>query len=102
MWDECGKAGDGSTVQFDRVEVPELSVADMFDDAFTGIARDGAGNVEVVVRLLKVLETLVVAGDATMRDNALRHTRLALVRAEKALNVPDDLTVVREAAKFAA
>jgi uncharacterized membrane protein len=101
MWNECGKAGDVSTVQFDRVAVPELSVADMFDDAFTGIARDGAGNVEVVVRLLKALESLAAIGDATMRDNALRHARLALVRAENALKVPDDLTAVREAAKFA-
>lgn len=61
MWNAWGKAGDVSTVQFDRVAVPELSVADMFDDAFTGIARDGAGAVEVVVRLLKALESLAVA-----------------------------------------
>lgn len=102
MWNECGKAGDVPPVQFDRVAVPELSVADMFDDAFTGIARDGAGTVEVVVRLLKALESLAAAGDAAMRDNALRHARLALVRAENALKVPDDLTVVREVAKYAA
>lgn len=102
MWNECGKASDVSPVQFDRVAVPELSVADMFDDAFTGIARDGAGTVEVVVRLLKALDSLAAAGDAAMRDNALRHARLALVRAENALKVPEDLTAVREVAKFAA
>ncbi|MGK2907269.1 MAG: DUF2254 family protein, partial [Desulfuromonadales bacterium] len=101
MWNECGRAGDVSSVRFDRVAVPELSVADMFDDAFTGISRDGAGSVEVVVRLLKALETLAATGDAAMRDNALRHARLALVRAEIALKVPDDLRVVREVAKFA-
>lgn len=101
MWNERGDAGDVSKVRFDRVAVPELSAADMFDDAFTGIARDGAGTVEVVVRLLKALESLAAAGDADMRDNALRHARLALVRAENALKVPDDLTAVREAAEFA-
>lgn len=101
MWNDCGKADDISPVQFDRVAVPELSVADMFDDAFTGIARDGAGNVEVVVWLLKALETLAVAGDVTMRDNALRHARLAVVRAEHALKISEDITAVREAAKFA-
>lgn len=101
MWNECGKASDVSTVQFNRVAAPELSLADSFDDAFTGIARDGAGMVEVVVRLLKALESLAAAGDATMRDNALRHARLALVRAENALKVPEDLTAAREAAKFA-
>lgn len=101
MWNECGKAGDVPTVQFDRVAAPELSMADMFDDAFTGIARDGAGMVEVVVRLLKALESLAAVGDATMHDNALRHARLALVRAENVLKVPEDLTAAREAAKFA-
>ena len=101
LWDECGGAGDDSRVKFDRVAVPELSMADMFDDAFTGIARDGAGMVEVVVRLLKALEALAAAGDAAMRDNALRHARFALVRAETALKVAEDLAAVREVAKFA-
>lgn len=78
-----------------------MSVADMFDDAFTGIARDGAGTVEVVVRLLKALESLAATEDAALRANALRHARLALVRAEKALKVADDLRVVREVASFA-
>lgn len=100
IWNECGKAGEVATVQFDRVAAPELSLADTFDDAFTGIARDGAGMVEVVVRLLKALESLAAAGDATMRDNALRHARLALARAENALKIPEDLAAVREAAKF--
>ncbi|MDY0281518.1 MAG: DUF2254 domain-containing protein [Salinivirgaceae bacterium] len=102
QWNERGKADDDSTVLFDRVAVPELSVADMFDDAFTGIARDGAGNVEVVVRLLKAFEALAVVGDAAMRDNALRHARLAVVRAENAMQIPDDLRVIREVARFAA
>jgi uncharacterized membrane protein len=101
LWNDGEKAGGDVTVQFDRVAVPELSVTDMFDDAFTGIARDGAGAVEVVVRLLKALESLAAIGDGAMRDNALRHARLALVRAEKTLNVPDDLTTVREVAAFA-
>jgi uncharacterized membrane protein len=102
MWSECGKIAEVSPEQFDRVAVPELSLKDMFDDAFTGIARDGAGTVEVVVRLLKALETLAASEDAAMRDNALRHTRLALVRAENALKIPDDLRAVREVSKFAA
>ncbi|NCC05857.1 MAG: DUF2254 domain-containing protein [Proteobacteria bacterium] len=98
MWNERGKADDVYAVQFDRVAVPELSLADMFDDAFTGIARDGAGNVEVVVWLLKALGSLAVTGDATMRDNALRHARLAVVRAVNALKISEDITAVREAA----
>jgi uncharacterized membrane protein len=101
MWNECGKSSDVAKVQYDRVAVPILSVADLFDDAFTGIARDGAGTIEVVVRLLKALESLAAVGDSAMRENALRHARLALVRAENALKVPNDLRAVRQAARFA-
>lgn len=101
LWNECGKADDVTTVKFDRVAAPELSLADSFDDAFTGIARDGAGKVEVVVRLLKSLESLAAAGNAAMRANARRHARLALVRAENVLQVSEDLAAAREAAEFA-
>lgn len=37
-WAEPGEA----EIRYDRVLVPELSAVDMFDDAFTAIARDGA------------------------------------------------------------
>jgi uncharacterized membrane protein len=99
LWDACGKSSEVSAVKFDRVAVPELSMADMFDDAFTGIARDGAGNIEVIVRLLEAFEALAAAGDPTMRDNALRHARLALVRAENVLEIAEDLMAAREAAR---
>ena len=55
--------------------------ADMFDDAFTPIARDGAGAVEVVVRLQKALSSLASHGDASMQDAARAHGRMALARA---------------------
>lgn len=101
LWNECGKEAGASKVQHDRVAVPELSMSDMFDDAFTGISRDGAGTVEVTVRLLKALESLAATADGAMRDSALRHARLALVRAEHARMIPEDLAIVREVAKFA-
>lgn len=87
--------------EYDRVEVPELSMRDMFDDAFTPIARDGAGAVEVVLRLQKALESLSSLGDRAMRDAAMAHARLALARAEKGLDLPEDLALVRDVAAFA-
>ncbi|MBD1400592.1 DUF2254 domain-containing protein [Pelovirga terrestris] len=101
LWDECDKLEGSTKVLFDRIAVPELSMVDMFDDAFTAIARDGAAVVEVVVRLLKALEALAVIDNRALRDNALRHARLLLVRAELSLQAPDDLRRVREAAGFA-
>jgi len=101
LWNEQPETAN-SCVQYDRVEVPEISIRDMFDDAFTSIARDGAGAVEVAVRLQKALGTLASIGDGAMREAACSHARLALARAERALQLPEDLAVVRDAATFAA
>ena len=92
---------DPKPPEYDRVEVPELSTRDMFDDAFTAIARDGAGAIEVVVRLQKVLKSLSSVGDPTMRSAAIAHSRLALARAEKALDLPEELALVRDLAASA-
>ncbi len=95
----CDEEGAGA-VAYDRVEVPELSLSDMFEDAFNAIARDGAGTVEVAVRLLKGFESLLMVGDASERQVALQQARLALARAEKALDFPADLVAVRAAGRF--
>ncbi|MFC1896416.1 DUF2254 domain-containing protein [Thermodesulfobacteriota bacterium] len=101
LWGEPIKEGDTRTPECDRVEVPQISLRDMFDDAFTTIARDGAGIIEVAGRLQKAFESLASIGDATMRDAAIHHSRLALARAEDVIEFPQDIEVVRKLAKFA-
>ena len=101
QWCESGEEGEPQACEHDRVEVPQISVQDMFDDAFTAIARDGAGAVEVAVRLQKSLKSLAFVGDVAMRDAALHHSRTALARAEHVLDLPEDLKVVRDLASFA-
>jgi uncharacterized membrane protein len=101
MWSEPVKARDEDTPKYDRVYVPEISVRDMFDDAFTAIARDGAGVVEVSVRLQKAFHSLASIGDSKMRDAAEYHSQLALKRAQSALDMSEDLAAVQEAAMFA-
>jgi uncharacterized membrane protein len=101
LWSEPMKEGETRASEYDRVEVPELSLRDMFDDAFTAIARDGAGTIEVAGRLQKAFVSLASIGDAAMRDAAIHHSRLALARAENVLELPEDLEVVRKLARFA-
>ncbi|UJF21654.1 DUF2254 domain-containing protein [Shewanella sp. OMA3-2] len=101
MWSQPVTTRDEDTLKYDRVYVPELSVRDMFDDAFTAIARDGAGVVEVSVRLQKALNSLASVGDSKMRDAAEYHSRLALKRAGSALDMAEDFRGVQEAAIFA-
>lgn len=81
---------------YDRVEIPELNIHDMFGDAFMAIARDGAGSVEVGVRLQKAFRALTLADHSEMRDAARKHSGLAMGRAELALDFPEDLDVLRE------
>ncbi len=92
---------EGESNKFNRVEVPELRVRDMFDDAFRAIARDGAGTIEVVVRLQEAFRSLASIDDPEIRDAALHHARLTFARAEKALEFPQDIKVARKASEFA-
>ena len=86
--------------KYGRIAVPTISVQDMFDDAFTAIARDGAGAIEVSVRLQKALNTLSAIGDNKMNEAALYHSRVALKRARRALDVEEDIAIVEKAASF--
>lgn len=90
-------ADDQGLPKHTRVEVPTLSLRDMFDDAFTAIGRDGAPVVEVSVRLQKALLCLAEMGDAEMREAAEYHKLLALSRAEAVMKVEEDLAAVRQA-----
>ncbi len=77
--------------KYDRVIVPNLSLAEMFDDAFTAIARDGAGAVEVGIRLQKAFLSLSTLDYPGFHEQARRHSYLALDRARNGLSLQDDL-----------
>lgn len=99
LWSEPLDEDDRQIPECDRVAVPQLSLHDMFDDAFTAIARDGAGAIEVAGRLQKAFASLASIGHAAMRDAAIRHAHLALARAENVMELPEDLEIVRKLAK---
>ncbi|HEY0489836.1 MAG TPA: DUF2254 domain-containing protein [Telluria sp.] len=95
----AAKAGDeAGEVLHDRVSVALVSQRDMFDDAFTPIARDGAAMIEIGVLLQHALAALAADGDPAVREAARDHAALALARAELALTLPHDLATVRQAA----
>ncbi len=96
LWDTPVADNQKVACTYDRVEVPELDIHDMFGDAFMAIARDGAASVEVGVRLQKAFRALALADQADMRDAARTHSGLAMARAELALDFQEDLNVLRE------
>lgn len=92
------RQGDDEEVQFPGVRVPPLDTADLFYDTFTPIGRDGAGLLEVQMRLQKAMLALAAMGDAELRRLACEHSAIALKRAEAALTLEEDLSPVRQLA----
>lgn len=84
----------------DRIFVPPLQAKDVFEDAFRPIARDGASSIEVVLRLLRSLETLASV-NPHLQEAALATARDAICRAEAALKAPGDLAAFASASAFA-
>lgn len=80
--------------EHDRIEVPPLETGDMFEDVFPAIARDGAGLIEVAMRVQRVLGELG-RGSADMAPVARQHAALAMARAELALDFPPDCEQLR-------
>ncbi|MCY0386679.1 DUF2254 domain-containing protein [Robbsia sp. Bb-Pol-6] len=78
-----------------RVFVRGIDLQDVFDDFFAPIARDGAGTVEVGMRLQKALAALARIDSPGFRLAAQRHSALALQRAEMALSLESDKTRLR-------
>lgn len=86
---------EDSELAYPRLHIADISLDDLFDDLFTPIARDGAGIIEVQMRLQKALLSLTLMGPPDFARNAVRHSRLALKRAEIALSLDEDKAVVR-------
>src|SRR5690606_36203597 len=74
-----------------RISVPAISVSDMFDDAFNAIARDGAGTIEVAIRLQKAFSALAMVNNSEIQAAAKGHAHYALRHAEKSLPLAEDL-----------
>lgn len=85
-------------VYFPNVFIPAVAVSDLFDDAFTPIARDGAGTLEVGIRLQKALMSLAKRNSKPFSENARRHSALALKRSDAALGLDEDKIILRNLA----
>lgn len=84
--------------KYDRISLPALNVNDLFDDAYTSIARDGAANIEVAIRIQKSLKTIKACfkneGTSIERDFFEAASKLATQsyeRAKLALDYEDDI-----------
>lgn len=78
-------------VQHPWVRVQKLRCQDLVEDAFRPLSRDGASQVEVLMRLVKALEALMLLNDPEMTEAAKAMQREVLERAKRGLALPGDL-----------
>lgn len=71
----------------------------MFDDAFAAIARDGAGMIEVQIRLQKAFIALAQFNAARYGSDARRHAERAIAFASAAIPIETDIERLRTLAK---
>lgn len=91
VWAGTESESDPAEPHYDRVAVPEIQLSDMFDDAFNAIARDGAGLLEVTIRLQKAFQALAVMGDGELAEAAAAHAAFALEHARQRLPIPEEV-----------
>lgn len=80
---------------FPRLRLAPLSASDLLADAFSPIARDGAANIEVQIRLQKALAALARAPNGDLRAAAVVEARFAMDHAEAALALDSDRQKLR-------
>lgn len=81
---------------FDQIYLPGLALPDLMADAFGPIARDGAGVIEVQLRLQKCLLALVEINPAVFAVSAKEQSSRALRLAEAALTLPEDVASLKQ------
>jgi len=82
-----------------RVHVRPIEVHDLFDDFFTLIARDGAGLLEVDIRLIKALISLSEIAPELFMGQCQEHAALLLKRAQNALQLDEEKDRLRALAR---
>lgn len=90
LLDEGRPGGSGSA----RVRLPDLAIADLLDDLFRPIARDGAGIVEVAIKLQRSLAEIATMAPVAYGPLAVCAAD-ALVRCEAGMASGADLESVR-------
>jgi uncharacterized membrane protein len=97
-WRDAERRAPPDEVRCPRLSLPPIEPREMVGDSFRAIARDGAGMVEVQVRLQKVLATLAAVDPLLFGDAARDMSAEALMRARRAMPHASDVARVDAAA----
>lgn len=90
QWAQKENENEADDIKYHNVTVPDISTEDMFDDAFTGVARDGASMIEVSIRMQKTLDAIAKTSNAKVSNAATEHAKTAYERSIDALTYDGD------------
>lgn len=99
-WSLPDEDGESDKVEFPGVFVPPLTAQELVQDVFTPIGRDGAGLIEVSIRLQKALRSVAAMESPGLRTAARRQALEAFERGEAQLGHAHDKQRLREAAAW--
>ncbi|MEA9391184.1 DUF2254 domain-containing protein [Acerihabitans sp. TG2] len=77
-------------VEYTQIYVKPIATADLFDDIFNPIARDGAAQIEVQLRLLKGLQALYQLNPQIFATDARRYALTVQTWGEIRMALPQD------------
>lgn len=97
FWAETWDNACAQQPLYPRLRAPSLQYGDAFEDAFNLIGRDGAGQIDVMLRLAKALIALGGTGPDKSRQAATAQLQVALDRARQAMTSDDDLRRLEKA-----
>lgn len=100
LWNEANENHKESTILYDCIAVPKISMEDFFDDAFRPISREGADNIEVMLRLQKAFKSIETIDHEDIKTMAIRYSKEAYNRAELAIEFKPDLDVLKGESLF--
>lgn len=100
LWDKTSADKNSKKDNYDRIAVPEISIDDLFTDAFRPISRDGAGNIEVMIRLQKAFNSISRIDNIDLKKACLLHSQEAFERARQEMKYETDLEVLKEQCLF--
>ena len=95
---ERGDLSPGHKCRYSQVWVPPIEADDLVLDAFGPTARDGAGMVEVVIRLLKALQSLTFMDHPELAQAAAKYSQVVLELAEGKLVARSEKEAARKVA----
>lgn len=90
---------DQAEILYPGIHVPAVQEADMYDDVFPSIARDGAHMREIGIKLQKAFAALSLSRHEPMRAPARQHAAESLARALAAMTFEADRESVRQVAR---